>query len=179
MMVDDDLKFVEQTLGGDRKAFERLVEKYQKLVYNLALNMTRNSDDAADITQSVFMKVCQKLNTFDPKYKFFSWLYRIAVNEALNVVNKRERTEELNEEAVAAEGSPDEAGRADDVTQSVQDALLELDVNNRAVIVLRHFHDLSYEEIAQILDVSEKKVKSRLFSARTMLRTICQRRGIK
>ncbi len=178
MMVDDDQEFVEQTLRGDRKAFERLVDKYQKLVFNLALNMSRDSEDAADITQSVFLKVYQKLYTFDPKYKFFSWLYRIAVNESLNLVKKQERSEGLDVGALAAEDYPDGEVRSDDVARSVQDALLELEVNHRAVIVLRHFHDLSYGEIAQILDISENKVKSRLFSARALLRTICKRRGI-
>lgn len=177
-MVDDDLKLVEQTLKGDRKSFECIVEKYQKLVFNLALRMSRNSDDAADITQSVFLKVYEKLSTFDPKYKFFSWLYRIAVNEALNLVQKAERREELSEGIASEEEMPDRSIGSQDTTNGVQEALLELDVPYRVVIVLRHFQDLSYQEISQILDIPEKTVKSRLFTARTLLRTICQRRGI-
>lgn len=177
-MVDDDLKLVDGVLKGNRKSFEAIVEKYHKLVYNLALRMSRNADDAADITQSVFLKVYEKLSTFDSKYKFFSWLYRIAVNEALNLVQKVERREKLSEEMASEEEMPDLSVGSQDTTHGVQEALLELDVPYRAVIVLRHFQDLSYEEISQILDIPEKTVKSRLFTARTMLRTICQRRGI-
>lgn len=178
IMVDEDLKLVERSLQGDRKSFERIVEKYQKLVFNLARRMSRNTDDAADITQSVFLKVYEKLSTFDPKYKFFSWLYRIAVNESLNHIQRSEGREELSEGITAEEEMPDRALRSQDTTHGVQEALLELDVNYRVVIVLRHFQDLSYEEIGQILGIPEKTVKSRLFTARTMLRTICRRRGI-
>ncbi|HEY4611627.1 MAG TPA: sigma-70 family RNA polymerase sigma factor [Bacteroidota bacterium] len=177
-MVDDDLTIVQQTLSGDSAAFERLVEKYQRLVFNLALNMSRNYDDAADITQSVFLKVYEKLGSFNPKYKFFSWLYRIAVNESLNLVQKQGRTEELDEEIATDQHAPDSSAESGDVTQGVQDALLELDLNYRVVIVLKHFQDLSYDEISLILDIPEKLVKSRLFTARTMLRKICTQRGI-
>jgi RNA polymerase sigma-70 factor (ECF subfamily) len=177
-MVDDDLTLVKQTLQGDRKSFERIVHKYHKLVFNLAHQMSKNTDDAADITQSVFLKVYEKLSTFKPEYKFFSWLYRIAINESLNLVQRQERQEELDEEAVSESGMPDEPVSSQDTTQGVQEALLDLDVKYRVIIVLRHFHDLSYEEIGHILDIPEKTVKSRLFTARTLLRAICQRRGI-
>lgn len=178
MIVDDDQRLVEQALRGDTKAFECLVEKYQKLVFNLAYRMSRDSDDSADITQTVFLKVYEKLKSFDTKYKFFSWLYRIAVNESLNAVQKRVPSEQFNEETVVSQDTSYDSIDSEDASQRVQEALLELDLNYRVVIVLRHFQDLSYEEISQILDISEKKVKSRLFSGRTMLRTICQRRGI-
>ena len=178
MAVDEDLSLVEQSLRGDQIAFGRLVDKYQRLVFNLALNMSKNHDDAADITQSVFLKVFEKLQSFDPKYKFFSWLYRIAVNESLNFVQKRGRTEELEEETVSDLPSPDGVMESGDITQGVQDALLELDLNYRVVLILKHFQELSYEEISQVLDIPEKLVKSRLFTARTMLRTVCKQRGI-
>ncbi|MCI0563221.1 MAG: sigma-70 family RNA polymerase sigma factor [Nitrososphaera sp.] len=177
-MVDEDISIVQRAVEGDNAAFGRLVEKYQRLVFNLALNMSRNYDDAADITQSVFLKVYEKLGSFDPKYKFFSWLYRIAVNESLNLVQKQGRMEELDEETASDLPTPDGTAESGDVTQGVQEALLELDLNYRIVIVLKHFQDLSYEEIAVILDIPEKLVKSRLFTARTMLRTICKQRGI-
>ena len=177
-MVDDDLSLVQYSLKGDQIAFGKLVEKYQRLVFNLALNMSKDYDDAADITQSVFLKVYEKLSTFNPKYKFFSWLYRIAVNESLNLVQKQGRTEALVEETASDIPTPDGAVESGDVTQGIQDALLELDVNYRVVVILKHFQDLSYEEIASILDIPEKLVKSRLFTARTMLRTICKRRGV-
>ena len=177
-MVDDDVTYVDRTLRGDKRAFESLVEKYQKLVFNLAYNMTRNRDDAADVTQSVFLKVYEKLYSFNRKFKFFSWMYRIALNEALNVVQKQDRTKTLDEEIASDARSPDGGLAVEDQTRSIQDAVLELEANYRVVIVLRHFQDLSYEDIATVLEIPEKTVKSRLFTARALLRTICLRRGI-
>ena len=80
MTERSDEECVRQCLGGDRKAFDALVERHHRTVYNVALRMMRDPDEAADITQSVFVKVYEKLGSFDERYKFFSWLYRIAVN---------------------------------------------------------------------------------------------------
>jgi RNA polymerase sigma-70 factor (ECF subfamily) len=82
----DDQTCVRRYLGGDRSAFEPLVERYQKAVYNVAYRMANDRDDAADITQNVFIKASEKLGTYDPKFKFFSWIYRIAVIESMNFV---------------------------------------------------------------------------------------------
>lgn len=177
MVHDEDLNLVRQTLDGDRCAFGQIVEKYQKAVFNVALRMTHNAKDAEDIAQEVFLKVYVRLRTFNPEYRFFSWLYRIAINESLNCLDRKGRYEELNEEMVAGGLDLEEVTDANAQSKIVGDAVMSLKPDHRVVVVLRHFEDLSYEEIAQALEISEKKVKSRLFTARQVLRDLLLKRG--
>jgi RNA polymerase sigma-70 factor (ECF subfamily) len=178
MTDQDDLDLVEKTVGGQTAAFEGLVRKYQKVIYNVALRMSNDADDAADITQDVFVKAFHKLSTFDRRYKFFSWLYRIAVNESLNFVRSKKRFESLDDPERSVDVSSDD--KTDDalLLRQVDQALMELKPDSRIVIVLRHFHDLTYQDMSRLLDIPEKTVKSRLFTARQMLREILTRKGI-
>ena len=178
-MVDkEDGALVQQCVGGDKRAFETLVEKYQKPMFNVALRMTRNYSDAEDIAQATFLKAYENLRSFDPRYKFFSWLYRIAMNESLNFVNQRKQVEELSEDISSDEKSAEESYDEDQTSRSVQDALMQLKADHRAVVVLKHLQRLSYEEISKILDIPEKKVKSRLFTARLMLKDVFIAKGL-
>lgn len=174
--MTDDLTLVRQFLGGERRAFEPLVERYQKAVYNVALRMSNDPDDAADITQNVFIKASEKLGTYDPKYKFFSWIYRIAVNESINFVGAARRGEALPEELVSGESNPEEIVQAGMLSESIEQGLLQLADDSRIVIILRHFEELSYEEIGFILDLPVKTVKSRLFTARQSLKKVLSKR---
>lgn len=178
MIHDEDLDLVRQFLAGDRSAFERIVEKYQKTVFNVALRMTHEAREAEDIAQEVFLKVYERLKSFNPEYRFFSWLYRITVNESLNTLDRQKRYQELDEEMAADGPDLDEIAEANERGRRIADALMDLKVDQRAVVVLKHFEGLSYEEIAQVLEISEKKVKSRLFTARQVLRDILLKRGI-
>src|SRR5882762_2699539 len=92
---EDDL--VQRTLAGDREAFGSLVEAYQRVVFNLALRMVGDAEDARDVTQTVFVKAYQKLSTFDQRNRFFSWLYRIGINESINLLHRRKSREELDD----------------------------------------------------------------------------------
>lgn len=179
-MVDttDDSVLVRRTLNGDRSAFETIVDRYQKAIFNLAFRMAGNIQDAEDITQSAFMKAFEKLHTYDPKYKFFSWLYRIAVNESLNCIKHKKPFEALDRDMVSGERTPDQQVHADQVSRRVQKALLQLKPDYRVVIVLRHFNGLSYQEISQSIAVPVKTVKSRLFTARQMLKDLLLQQGI-
>ena len=174
----DDLVLVRQCLDGDRKGFETLVDKYQRTIFNLALRVTNDCATAEDVAQSAFLKAFEGLKSFNPRYKFFSWLYRITVNEALNAVSQRKQTERLNEEQLLEERGPEETLARNETSDRVQDALMKLKVDHRVVVVLKHFQELSYVEIGQILDIPEKTVKSRLFSARTVLKDILVKKGL-
>ena len=185
MSDQDDATLVGLCQKGDRGAFERLVEKYQKTVFNIALRITRDPDDAEDVAQTAFIRVYRNLHNYDPKFKFFSWLYRIVVNEALNLLKQRKQYEGLEEEtamdeegqhAVEEQEETDRKSKRDD---SIQSGLMELKVDHRVVVVLRHLQGLSYVEIGQILGIPEKTVKSRLFSARESLRHILIRKGFR
>jgi RNA polymerase sigma-70 factor (ECF subfamily) len=173
-----DRDLVKRCLKGDRKAFEILVDRYQKPVFNLALRMVSDTDDAADLTQAVFIKAYEKLKSYNDRYKFFSWLYKIAVNTSLNFLEQKKRRDLLGDRDIPQEPVVEAELEASERIQKLEDAILELRTEFRIVIVLRHFHDLSYEEMSQILDIPEKTVKSRLFSARQMLREILLRRGL-
>jgi RNA polymerase sigma-70 factor (ECF subfamily) len=177
MILDEDLNLVRHFLTGDRAAFERIVEKYQKTVFNVALRMTHEAGDAEDIAQEVFLKAYERLKSFKPEYKFFSWLYRIAVNESLNFLEQKKRYQVLDEQMAAGGPELDDVVEASERSRKIQDAMMKLNVDHRAVIVLKHFEGLSYEEIAQVLEITEKKVKSRLFTARQVLRDILAKKG--
>ncbi|HUI09649.1 MAG TPA: sigma-70 family RNA polymerase sigma factor [Bacteroidota bacterium] len=172
---DEDL--VRQCRAGELKAFDMLVARHQRTVYNLALRMVRSGDDAADIAQTVFVKAYENLERFDPQYKFFSWLYRIAVNESLNAVEQKKRFEGLDGVDVAVEAAEEKDDETLRQEERIQSGLMLLSVDQRAVIVLKHMQGLSYREIAQVLDLPEKTVKSRLFSARQAFKDILKRKG--
>ena len=178
-MSDPDSSLVEACLAGDSGAFETLIEKYQGPVYALALRITGSPDDAMDVTQSTFVRAYEGLRGFDPRYRFFSWLYRIGVNQALNALQRRPRTEELPADPVdPADGPAVVAARAE-VRGQVQDALRQLTAEHRVAIVLRHFQDLSYQEMGQVLGLPVKTVKSRLFEARRRLRVLLTPSGVR
>jgi RNA polymerase sigma-70 factor (ECF subfamily) len=169
---------VQGCLGGDTNAFETLVLRYQGPIFNAVLRMVRDRDEASDLTQNAFVKAYQQLSSFDARFKFFSWLYRIAINETLNYIKKRGREEPLEGEWASRDRDPERALVDSDVSRHVQDALMRLSADYRAVLVLRHFHECSYEDVAVILGVPEKTVKSRLFSARRQLKELLEARGL-
>lgn len=174
----DDRALVQATLAGDRYAFDQLVERYQGKIYNLALGVTGSSADAMDAAQAAFLKVYENLDRFDPAHKFFSWLYRIGLNEALNIVNRRRRFSELDPQIETQTASPERMSSARQTGDAIRETLLELKPELRITVILRHFHDLSYEEMSEVIGVPAKRVKSRLFSARRELRRKLQARGV-
>ena len=173
-----DSVLVKQCLSGDRRSFEVLVDRYQKPVFNVAFRIINNYDDAAEIAQTTFIKAFENLHTFDTKRKFFSWLYRIATNESLNYLKARKQHELLSDDHISHDRRPDEKFDDAESDQQLQSALLQLNPDYRIVLVLCHFHNLSYKEISAILDVPEKTVKSRLFSARKNLKELLVRESI-
>jgi RNA polymerase sigma-70 factor (ECF subfamily) len=170
MNKPDDTDLVRRSMKGERTAFEALLIKYEKPVYNAAYRMLASSDDAKDVTQTVFLKAYENLGRYDPKFRFFSWIYRIALNESINCLNSRNRTEELAGEPATETEGPDEATDTAQQSRRIQSALMKIKPEYRSVIVLRHFHEFNYLEIGEILDIPEKKVKSRLYSGRQMLK---------
>jgi RNA polymerase sigma-70 factor (ECF subfamily) len=169
--ADDDLDraLVRRYLNGERPAGDELVNRFHRSVYNVALRMLGNVQDAEDVTQTTFGNVFISLDSYDPKYRFFSWIYRMTVNESLNTLNRRRNVVSLDGsfDIPAADAESDSAAEAE---YRVGKALLDLKPDDRAVVVLRHFVSFSYEEISDVLGVPVKTVKSRLFTARERLR---------
>ena len=175
MDKDNDESLVERCRNGDANALEALVVRYQRPIYNAAFRVLGNAEDASDITQSVFLKVAERLDDYDPQYRFFSWIYRIALNESLNVLRRQGREDQMDDESEPAGPErldPERLASEAQVSRRVQGALMTLKIDDRAVLTLRHFSECSYREIAQILDLDEKTVKSRLFEARQRLREL-------
>ena len=178
MVNGPDDALIEDCRNGDRRALGSLVRRYERPVYNAAYRMLGTADEAADVTQTTFLKAFENLHRYKPQYKFFSWIYRIAVNESINQLNRRKRLEELGDNVVSAGPGPDANFDADQVSGELQEALMTLSQDHRAVIVLRHFTEISYREIGEILQIPEKTVKSRLFSARQAMKAQLERKGI-
>jgi RNA polymerase sigma-70 factor (ECF subfamily) len=172
---DADEVLVERCLEGDSAAFTVLVKRYQRPIYNAAYRILGRDEDAGDVAQTVFLKVAEHMRDYDPSRRFFSWIYRIAMNESLNLLRRSGRDEPMAEDA-EFEGpeslGPERQASAAQDARRIQKALLGMKPADRAVIALRHFSDCSYEEIAQILDIDVKTVKSRLFEARTRMRIL-------
>ncbi len=178
MSENVDAARVRECLAGDPQAFAALVEQYEKPVYNVALRMLRNSDDARDIAQTVFMKAYQNLANYDPQYKFYSWIYRMAINESLNILRVRGRNAGPVDERIPEEGAgPSELLAEDQTREAVLDAVERLKPEHRAVIVLRYFVDRNYEDMGEILGIDAKTVKSRLYTARQLLKDQLSSRG--
>lgn len=166
---EQDRALVREYLEGRREAASGLVDRYQKPLYNVALRMLDNEQDAEDVTQTVFLNAFRQLRTYDPKFRFFSWIYRMTVNESLNLLKRRKRIVNLDDEpGIPAPGAA--ADQAAEVQDRVGKALMRLRPDDRAVVVLRHFVAFSYERIAEVLEIPVKTVKSRLFTARERLR---------
>jgi len=178
MTKTDDTKLIERCISGDRKAFETLLVQYEKPVFNAAFRMLNSADDASDVTQTVFLKVFENFDHFDPSRRFFSWIYRITLNESINWLGKSNRLEPLKHEAVDEGRTIEQEVDSANLSAGVQEALMSIKTDYRAVIVLKHFLGCSYVEISQILEIPEKKVKSRLFSARQQLKDALTRTGV-
>jgi RNA polymerase sigma-70 factor (ECF subfamily) len=176
MQGQDDAALVAGAANGDTSAFEVLVTRYEAVLFRVAFRMLGNYEDARDATQSAFIKAYQKLDTFDQRFRFFSWIYRILLNECLNTRRDRRPHEDVAPD-LPANGTQLDALEASDRRKLVQQALLALPVEYRQVVVLRHFGELNYDDIAATLGIPAKTVKSRLYTARQRLLEILTIKG--
>jgi RNA polymerase sigma-70 factor (ECF subfamily) len=170
MSNPDDTKFIERCIKGDLQAFETLLIQYEKPVFNAAYRMLNNREDAIDVTQTVFLKVYENFDSFDPSRRFFSWVYRIALNESINWLGKQNRLEPLQHEPLSDGKGPEEEAEDAELSAEVQAALMTISTDYRTVVILKHYLGCSYMEIGEVLEIPEKTVKSRLYSARQLLK---------
>jgi RNA polymerase sigma-70 factor (ECF subfamily) len=178
MSEPDDIKLMERCCNGDRQAFELLLARYEKPVFNAAYRMLNSPDDARDVTQTVFLKVYEHLDQYDPKYRFFSWIYRITLNESVNWLKKTNRMDPLERDMADATGGPEQEASNEQLSEGMQAALMTVSPDYRAVIILKHLLGCSYQEISEVLEIPEKTVKSRLYTARQLLQETLTERGL-
>ena len=189
-MEADDLSLVSQAQGGDPAAFRALVVRYQRKVYAVALGVVKDPDLAWDVAQEAFVRVHQHIGEFEGKSAFSTWLFRIATHLAIDSV-RRERRSQKDELDDVAEGDLAEGGEGilatalgndprenvlrRELAGKIQDALASLPEKHRTILVLREVEGLSYEELAERLELHKGTVMSRLFHARKKMQAALRR----
>ena len=174
---DSDTQWVQAAVGGDKGAFGKLVERYQDRVFNTLVRLLGNRDDARDIVQDAFVQAFVKLDSFRGDAKFYTWLYRIAMNLALSHRRRRRPTASLDaaKENIGEEPESQQPTAAQELiererAEQLQQALLQLNDGHRQILVLRELEGFSYEAISEILELPVGTVRSRLFRARLQLK---------
>jgi len=181
--TQDEGDLVVRAQRGDTSAFTELVSRYERRIFRLAKNITQSDEDAEDVLQESFLKAYEHLDGFQGQSKFYTWIVRIAVNEALMKLRKRktDRTVSLDEtidtgeenvvrEIAVWDDNPEQRYSQQEIREMLDKAIMSLRPAFRAVFVLRDVEDLSTEETAAVLDLSVPAVKSRLLRARLQLR---------
>jgi RNA polymerase sigma-70 factor (ECF subfamily) len=181
-----DEELVRSVLAGDRERFGELVERYQGRLVNYLYRLVRNLDEAHDLAQEVFVRVYQALDRFDPQYRFSTWLFRVAQNAAIDLIRKRRfrlvplsRPDEEGDGTYELELEADDPGalvaiESEERDEQVRRAIDGLPWEYRELILLRHYGELAYDEIAQAKGMPLGTVKNKLFRARQMLKTVLE-----
>jgi len=185
-MTEQERRLIESAAAGDAAAFEQLVTKYEKLVYSVTFRMTGNREDALDLSQDTFVKVWKSLAFFKFESSFSTWIYRIAGNVCLDFLRRQKRTQSLtvsedevqldvpDEQNDPAQMALEHAGQTE-----LTEALNALEPEYRAALTLRAVAGMSYQEIADTLDIQPGTVKSRICRGRERLRKLLAARGNK
>lgn len=186
-MEIDDLALVLRAKEGDQRAFKLLVERYQRKVYAVAHGMVKDREEALDIAQEAFVKVHRNLDRFKGDSAFYTWLYRITRNLAIDRIRARRNESVGFDEAVGSEDSPEPgflSTRLDadpqksalrrELAGKLEDALAQLPVKHREILLLREVEGMSYEDLAATLDIPKGTVMSRLFHARSKMQKLLE-----
>jgi RNA polymerase sigma-70 factor (ECF subfamily) len=186
-----DAALVARARDGDRAAFDELVLRHEDRVYNMALRMLGNADDALDLAQEVFLSAYRALKAFESKSLFSTWLYRVTVNRCRDEMRRRATVKHTRPRPLggpdpddppadppARSASPEEAAASRESMGIVAAAVEALPEDAREVLVLRDVEGLAYEEIAAVLDVPVGTVRSRLFRARSLVRDRLREAGV-
>ena len=182
--VNPDIELVARTQAGDARAFDELVVKYSPRLYGLVYNMTSNHEDANDLLQDVFAKAYRSINGFRGKSSFYTWIHSIAVNMTINFLKKRGRRFQMSLDDVdlniqndkefielTATSSPVREADLSELQQKLNEALLKLSPEHRAVVTMFDIQGMPHAEISKILGVSEGTIRSRLFYAHRQLQS--------
>jgi RNA polymerase sigma-70 factor, ECF subfamily len=178
-MEISDAALVQRTLQGDTAAYNTLVQRYQRQVYNLAYRMLNSAEDASDIVQDTYVRAYSALSSFRQDASFLTWLYKIASNLCIDLLRSRRSKSALSLDFELEEGrepstdkyhGPEETAVRGAVGDVVQRAVMNVPEKYRVVILMRHLRGMSVDEIAQELSLPSGTVKTHLFRAREMLR---------
>jgi RNA polymerase sigma-70 factor (ECF subfamily) len=181
----DESGLIERARRGDREAFGRLVERYQRRVVGVAFSVVHNHEDALEIAQEAFVKAFANLKQFESRSSFSTWLHRITANLAIDfrrregrhLVLRGEDAEHELEKIPSGRGDLFKAAERGEINERLRQALDELTPEHRTVILLREVEGLSYDEISAIVDCPRGTIMSRLHYARTRLRSLLKDLG--
>lgn len=184
-MNSNERLWLQRARKGDKEAFGRLVEAYQGPVYNLAYRMLNNAREAEEAAQESFIRAYTRLDSYDPEHKFSTWMLSITSNYCIDLIRKRRAVmlsidEPLpNHPALMSEreAGPEAQAIQSEEQQLVQQLLQQLPEDYRQAVVLRYWHEHSYEEIAEIMQTSVSAIKSRLFRARRQMAEVGMQMG--
>lgn len=166
----EDNELVTRTLAGDVRSYEELVRRYERLVGRVVYSYARREISVEDLVQETFLRAYDRLETFNPDYRFKTWLLAIANNLGVDTLRRRRELVEFNPETHAQVSRSPEAEAVDaDRSRGVREAIATLPETYGVPLVLRYTEGLSYAEIAEVLSITVPAVKSRLFRARNML----------
>jgi RNA polymerase sigma-70 factor (ECF subfamily) len=177
MNIENDRELVERTLAGETRAFGILVRRYEKPVYNMMFRYCREKQEAADLSQDVFLRIYERLSSFDQEKKFFSWLYGLAINMARDWYRKNRRKRKGLKEmqwslpVVEDRSMQEERFLAKEEADALYSALDTLPDETRELVVLRYRYELSIRELSAIFNLSESAVKMRIARALQKLRS--------
>jgi len=189
MTADDENIVIQRVLGGDRDAFGDLVLANQKNVYNLALKMTKNEEDALDLSQEAFLKAYSQLDSFRGECRFSVWLYRMTYNLCIDFLRKKPKSAVISLslqdddsdspqlEIPDIRSLPEDSVIRGEMRKAIAESINELGLKHREILVMREINEMSYIEIADTLNLSEGTVKSRLARARERLANILVEKG--
>jgi RNA polymerase sigma-70 factor (ECF subfamily) len=170
MSALSDRDLIQRARRGEIEAFGELVTRYQVNVFNVCYRILHERSEAEDMAQEAFLRAHERLNSFDDTYPFGPWIRRVAANICLNHLSSQKVTDELHEERDADAGQrPEALQEARERREQIRHALASLPPHYRVVIELRHFQEMSYDEIAAELKIPLSDVKSHLFRARKLL----------
>lgn len=175
--MNEEQVWLEQARQGDKAAFGKIIEAYQTPVYNLAYRMLNNAGEAEEAAQEAFIRAYTRLDSYDPAHKFSTWLLSITSNYCIDQIRKRRALLLSIDEPLAPHPAlmsdrskgPEAQLMMNQQQELVQSLLAELAPDYRQAVVLRYWHEMSYEEIAEVMDTSVSAIKSRLFRARRQL----------
>lgn len=178
LTTPDETTFLVQAQKGDRAAFGELVKLYQRPAYAIAYGFVGNREDALEIAQEAFVKAYRAMSRFDTDLPFFPWIYRIVRNTSLNHIKKRNRRGETSLDGLMDSGvdfaskrrGPDAKAGLGELRDRIAQSMMHISDPHREILTLRHVHELSYNEIAECLDIPRGTVMSRLHGARRSLR---------
>lgn len=170
-MEDRDNKLALKCQCGDQEAFRELVEIYKRPVFNLALRMLNNREDAADVAQETFIRIYRHIGQFNPEHKFSSWTYMITSRLCLDRLRRKKTINQaITEDIPDRSLLPEDQAISNQMRQELNREIAKLPEKYRLVVVLRHLNELSYEEIADVLGIPINTVKTQLFRGREILK---------